>query len=153
MRNWERAFRRAKIGGARFWVNDDGAEFGRRVAVHNISGGEVAITEDLGRRTVEFRQTAYVVSDRADVEGLMLEATCSAPGPLMLTLPMDPAQLVRCRGCSRNRRKDENGYIAYELTFVMAGGSGLMAAVGLPALRGTFSVGIAGVTASISVAF
>ncbi len=153
MRNWERAFRRASFRGARFWVEDETPEKGRRVAVHNVSGGESPVTEDVGRIATQFRVTAYVVSDLADVEGFALEAACDAFGPSILTLPMDPAQMVRCLGCNRNRSKDRNGYIGYELTFVIAGGSGLAAAVGLPALRGVFSVGLGGATASISVAF
>lgn len=153
MRNWERAFRRASFRGARFWVEDDGPKKGRRVAVHNISGGEDPVTEDAGRITTEFPVTAYVASDLADVEGRVLEAACSAPGPSILIMPMDPAEMVRCLGCTRSRSKNRNGYIGYELTFVIAGGSGLTSAVGLPALRGSFSVGLVEVAASLAGAF
>lgn len=153
MRNWERAFRRASFRGARFWVEDDGPQKGRRVAVHNISGGEAPVTEDVGIVATEFRVTAYVASDLADVKGLALEAACDLAGPSILTLPMDAARMVRCLGCTRSRSKERNGYIGYELTFVIAGGSGLAAAGGLPALRGVFGAGVDGVVSALAGAF
>jgi hypothetical protein len=153
VRNWQSAFRRASFRGARFWVEDDGPEKGRRVAVHQISGGDTPVIEDMGRRAVEFSVTAYVASDLADVEGLTLEAACASFGPGLLTLPMDPAQLTICLGCRRNRSKDRNGHIGYDLSFVEAGGSGLSAATGLPALREVFSTGLAGAARALIGAF
>ena len=51
MRAWDRAFRRASFRGVAFWVRRDGPLTGRRVAVHEISGGEDTPTEDLGEVT------------------------------------------------------------------------------------------------------
>ena len=87
MRAWDRAFRRASFRGARFWVAEDGPEKGRRIAVMPISGGEAVLTEDMGRAAVQFRVSAYVASDLADMEGLALEAACLAAGPAPLPCP------------------------------------------------------------------
>ncbi|MBS9720172.1 DNA circularization N-terminal domain-containing protein [Tianweitania sp. BSSL-BM11] len=153
MRNWNRAFRRASFRGVRFWVDDDGPQKGRRVAVHEISGGDTPVVEDMGRSAIEFAVSAYLASDLADVEGLSLEAACNAYGPGLLTLPMDPAQMALCIGCRRNRAKDRNGFIGYDLRFVEAGGGGLAVVTGLPALRDVFSSGLSGVVSALAGAF
>lgn len=153
MRRWERAFRRASFRGARFWVDQDGPDVGRRVAVHEVSGGETPVTEDMGRLATEYRITAYVASDLADVEGIALELVCGAPGPSILILPMDPPLMVRCLGCRRNRVKDHNGHIGYDLTFVEAGGSSATPSAGLPALREVFTGGLPAAASALAGAF
>lgn len=149
MRDWRRAFRRASYRGARFWVEEDGSEVGRRVAVHDISGGEFPVTEDMGRRATEARVRAYVASDLADAEGLALEAACDAPGSALLVLPMDPARTMHCLSCRRSRERDRGGFIAYELFFVEASGGALAVASGLPALRLSFDADLAGAAAGL----
>lgn len=153
MRRWERAFRRASFRGVRFWVDRDSPEVGRRVAVHEVSGGNTPVTEDMGRSSAKFRVAAYVVSDLADVEGMALELACQAQGPSILILPMDPPVMVRCLNCRRDRLKDRNGHIGYDLMFVEAGGGGLSLASGLPAMRGVFSDGMGGAVAALAGAF
>ncbi len=153
MRAWESAFRRASFRGVRFWVENEEPGHGRRVAVHDISGGEEPVTQDMGRRTREFRVSAYLASDTADLEGLALEAVCDAPGAALLVLPMDMPQMARCLGCDRNRSKDRNGYIAYSLRFVEAGGAGLAGMAGLPALRSVFSAGVGAAASALASAF
>lgn len=153
MRNWEQAFRRASFRGVRFWVDEDGPEGGRRIAVHEISGGNIPVVEDMGRATRPTTVTAYVASDLADVEGLALEAACNGDGPGLLTLPMDPAAMAYCEGCRRSRRKDRNGYIAYDLSFINAGGTGSSAGSALSALRGAFSDGLTAAASALAGAF
>lgn len=153
MRDWRFAFRRASFRGAPFWVEQDGPEVGRRVAVHEISGGEIPVTEDMGRRALETRVRAYLASDYADAEGLTLEAACSTPGPSLLVLPMDPPRMMHCVACRRSRERDRGGFIAYDLFFVEAGAGALAVATGLPALRLSFSAGLGGVAAGISIGF
>lgn len=148
MRVWELAFRRASFRGALFWVDEDGPQKGRRVAVMPVSGGDAIITEDMGLAPAEFRVSAYVASDMADFEGLALEAACTAPGPARLVLPMDAGLSAHCVSCRRNRTKDRNGYVAYDLTFIPAGSGGLLAASGLGAVRDVFAAGV-GMAASL----
>lgn len=151
MRDWSRAFRRASFRGVRFWVDEDGPEGGRRVAVHNIVGGETPVTEDLGRLPTGYNVRAYLASDTADRESWALEAACNIPGPAQLTLPMDALRWVRCVGCRRNRSKDRNGYVAFDLVFVEAGlASAAGIATGLSALRLGFGTGLAGAALALS---
>ena len=153
MRDWSRAYRRASFRGVRFWIEKDGPDGGRRVAIHEVSGGDVHQTEDLGRRADMHRISAYVASDLADIEGLALEAACKAPGPSMLVLPMDLPLSAHCVGIRRNRDRDENGIVAYDLAFVAAGGALSGAASPLGALRVAFSANLGQVSLSISGVF
>lgn len=153
MRRWERAFRRASFRGVRFWVDQDEPEVGRRIAVHEVSGGETPITEDMGRLSTEYRVTAYVTSDLADVEGLALEIACQAPGASILILPMDAPSRVHCLRCSRNRSRDRNGHIGYDLVFVEAGSAAVSPTSGLPAVRQVFAGGLAEAAAGLAGAF
>lgn len=149
MRDWVNAFRRASFRGVSFWVDSEGPERGRRVAVHEISGGNTPVVEDMGRRATSFSIYAYVASDRADYEGLALEAACDASGPSMLVLPMEPGQTVHCLSCRRDWTKDRMGYVAYDLAFVEAGSAGLSIG-GLGALQDAFSTGLSAVASSLS---
>lgn len=153
MRAWDRAFRRASFRGARFWVAEDGPEKGRRVAVMPISGGEAVLTEDMGPAALQFRVSAYVASDLADMEGLALEAACLAAGPAPLILPMDASLSAHCLSCRRNRSRDQNGFIAYELSFMPSGGAPSLAASGLGAVRAVFAAGASAAAGIIAKAF
>lgn len=138
MRNWLTALRPASFRGVAFRVDGEQPDGGRRVAVHEISGGEAPLTEDMGRATREISVDAWVAGDFADAAGLALEAACDLAGPALLMLPMDRPRMVRCTGCQRDRRKDAAGYVAYRLSFVEAGGAAFGVSA-LAALRGVFS--------------
>ena len=149
MRDWFN-LRQASFRGVRFHVDEDGPDRGRRVAVHDISGGEKPVTEDMGRLATTFSVTAYVVGDMADALGHALEAACDRPGPALLVLPIDAPRMVHCQGCSRSREKDRNGYIAYRLDFVEAGPGGGGFGGALAALRDVFAAGLATVAGALS---
>lgn len=125
-RDWLKAFRPASFRGVPFKVNEDLPAVGRRVAVHDISGGEAPVTEDMGRLATSVHVIAYLAGETADIEAQALELACAAPGPSILVLPMDAPRTMHCVGCERNRAKDRAGYVAYRLQFVEAG-SGLAA--------------------------
>lgn len=148
MRDWLK-LRPASFRGVPFRVEDDGSDRGRRVAVHEISGGERPVTEDMGRIATTFSVMGYVVGDLADAAGLRLEAACDARGPARLVLPIDSGRMVHCTGCSRNREKDRSGYIAYRLDFVVAGSAGAGLGGALGALRAVFSAAIGPVSIEI----
>jgi len=149
-RNWLSTLRPASFRGIRFHVEGDGGNVGRRVAVHDISGGEAPVTEDMGKLAREVGVGAYVTGDAADLVGLALERACEAPGPSLLVLPIDAPRLVRCTGCRRRRDRDRAGYIAYDLDFVVAGIAGVALADPLSALRGVFEGALAGGAAALS---
>ena len=140
-RNWLTAFRDASFRGVPFKVAGDGPTLGRRVAVNEISGGDNAVTEDMGRAQTEFRVDAYVAGDDADQAGHALERACDAYGPSLLILPMDAGRLVHCVSCQRNRDRDRAGFIGYDLDFVLAGSAGAVTG-GLATLRSIFDAGL-----------
>lgn len=153
MRDWTAALRPASFRGVRFWVEADAPETGRRVAVHEIAGGERPVTEDMGRRALTIDVSAYVASDTADAEGWALERACAARGAGPLVLPMDPLRLAHCETCARERQRDRAGYVAYSLSFVEAGtgaGAGAgSAGGGLSVLRTVFAAGLAAAAAAM----
>lgn len=149
-RDWAKTLRRASFRGVSFWVDAEEPEVGRRVVVHETSGGEVVLTEDMGARSKTVFVEAYVAGDLADFAGHALEAACGAPGASLLILPMDPGEAAHCTSCARNRRKDRNGFIAYRLEFIRAGGGISFAASGLGQLRQAFASGVAAVAAAVA---
>ena len=131
-------------------MNAEDPLVGRRVAVHEISGGETVLTEDMGVRAKTIFVDAYVAGDAADAAGRSLETACAAPGASLLTLPMDPSEAAHCLSCARNRRKDKNGFIAYRLEFVRGGSGVSFAASGLGQLRQAFAAGVAAVASAVA---
>ncbi|KGF71154.1 hypothetical protein LL06_00720 [Hoeflea sp. BAL378] len=142
--------RRASFRGVPFWVESESPEVGRRVVVHEISGGETILTEDMGARSKSIFVDAYVAGDAADFAGLALERACGVPGASLLILPMDAGEAVHCIACARTRSKDQNGFVAYRLEFIRSGGRASFAASGLGQLRTAFSAGVATVAALIA---
>ncbi|MEO3997179.1 DNA circularization N-terminal domain-containing protein [Mesorhizobium sp. CAU 1732] len=150
MRDWQRSLRRASFRGVPFWVESDGNETGRRVAVHEVSGGDTIITEDMGRRARSVYVSAYVIGDVADGKGHAIEAACVAPNAALLVLPIDPARSMHCLSCRRARYRDRAGYIAYDLEFVESGAGGPLGSSGLGSMRDIFSAGAAAVVTALS---
>ncbi|MEF2552046.1 DNA circularization N-terminal domain-containing protein [Aurantimonas sp. A2-1-M11] len=152
MRDWSQAFRRASFRGVTFWVDRDTPDFGRRVAVHDISGGGNTV-EDTGAKIPIYRVDAYVASDAADIEGRALELVCQVSGPGFLTLPMDPGLIANCTVCRRDRRKDKNGLIAYDLEFLVPTGAVPSVLGAVPSLRGIVTGAAAAITSSFASVF
>jgi|OM-RGC.v1.023812305 prophage DNA circulation protein len=153
MRDWAKTLRHASFRGVPFWVDGEDPEVGRRVVAHEISGGDASLTEDMGARTKTIFVEAYVAGDLADVAGHALERACGAPGASLLILPMDAGETAHCLSCSRSRRKDRNGFIAYRLEFMKAGGAVAFTASGLGQLRTAFDAGVAAVSVLIAAQF
>lgn len=153
MRDWARSARPASFRGARFHVDVDGPESGRRIVVHDVTSGEAALTEDLGALQRRFAVDAYIASDRADLLGLALEAACSRPGAGLLMLPFDAPVMAHCEACTRDRRRDRMGYFAYRLDFVEAGGAAAAFASPIGAMREVFSAGAADAASGLARLF
>lgn len=122
-RDWTTAFRRASFRGALFWVEKEGKEGGRRLAIHEIAGADDPIGEDFGRRTGRFMITAYVAGEGAPEEAAALMAALDGAGFSTLTLPMDAGFTAGCLGYERNRERDKNGYVAFDIEFIRFGGT------------------------------
>ena len=69
---WTDSLRAASFRGVPFEVETEGLSGGRRVGVHETPGGDLAVTEDLGRRTRAISVEAYVIGDVAAGQSVAL---------------------------------------------------------------------------------
>jgi len=116
-RDWSTAFRPASFRGVPFRVEVEEAQGGRRLAVMPIAGSETVVVEDMGRVPRLMPVMAYLASETADAEALMLTAALDAPGPGLLVLPMEAARLASVLEWRRMRERDRNGHVAFEVAF------------------------------------
>jgi prophage DNA circulation protein len=123
MRDWSKAFLRASFKGVPFWVDSEGEDGGRRISIQHVAYGETPITEDFGSRERVFPISAYVASDVADAEGRRLSTALGSTGPGRLVLPMEGGMLAHAVSFRRDRRKDQGGYLAFDIEFLRAGGA------------------------------
>ena len=143
MRDW-RDFLPASFRGFPFEVEREDATGGRHVAVHEYVRAESHDTEDLGRKATRWSVTAYLASDLVDAEATALFSICTQPGAGLLVLPWIEPTFCRCVEVKRSSASDTMGKVAFDLTFVEAGGAlptvtqlfDLMAASAASALSG-----------------
>jgi prophage DNA circulation protein len=114
--NWLKTWRRASFRGARFWVDEDEIETGRRLVVHEFPHRDAPYIEDMGRTANRIEVTAYVASDAAIGEQAALMAACEARGAATLQLPAARLK-AHCERCERAWDKDKQGRFAFRLTF------------------------------------
>lgn len=121
MSDWRKRLRRASFRGAGFWVDSDGFEGGRRVAIHEFPHAEAPYNEDLGQQARRYTVTAYTVGDQADAQAKSLISACTAQGAASLVLPMFGGIRARCLEISTDRSKDKQGFVAFRLLFLEDG--------------------------------
>lgn len=151
-RDWSK-LRRASFRGVTFHVEGEQPEVGRRVVVHEVSGGEVNPTEDMGAAVTYIAVDAYVTGDQADTAGLALEAACAAPGAALLQLPIDLPVMAHCRLCRRDRHRDANGMVAYSLEFTPYGAMTGGVASGAGALKTVLDAALPGLGTAMAGLF
>lgn len=121
-RYWLKSWREASFRGARFWVDKDDLETGRRLVTHEFPHRDTPYIEDLGRKANKVQVTAYIASDAADSETKSLYDACGKRGSATLVLP-SARMRAHCESCTRAWEKDRQGYFAFNLSFVVDGGS------------------------------
>lgn len=119
-RDWPSTLRRASFRGVAFFVETDDVETGRRLIVHEFPKRDVPYVEDMGRKANRISVTAYLVGDAADSEAMSLRGACESAGAATLVLPMERLK-AHCESCKRNFKKDQLGYVAFDLQFVREG--------------------------------
>ncbi|MEM1046487.1 MAG: DNA circularization N-terminal domain-containing protein [Pseudomonadota bacterium] len=143
--SWKDRLERASVGGVPFHVDVRTREGGRRAVVHEFPHRDVPLTEDLGRRAGVVTVRGYTIGDDYDLELTALEAVCNGPGPLLLIMPRQGAQLVVCDLIAATETRVDGGYGVADMTFFEAGAAvpgGVPAA--LPVLVGAaVAVGVA----------
>ncbi|WFS01589.1 DNA circularization N-terminal domain-containing protein [Rhizobium tumorigenes] len=144
MRDWTKTLLSANFRGVPFYVESDEFSGGRRLAVHEVAGGEESLVEDLGAVTRTFDITAYTVGDLADIQGLALNSALSVVGPGFVILPIDGGFMAHVQTFRRSRQKDRAGYIAFDVTFIPAPGfSGATLSVGNVSTAVATDIGLA----------
>lgn len=153
-RDWTRAFRHASFRGVPFYVEDEDAQGGRRLAVSPIAVSETVIVEDMGRIPRLSPVTAYVGGDAADAQALALTAALDLPGPGLLVLPMAGPGLASVLEWARNRNRDRNGYVAFDIAFHEPASSAVpfAASTGFQAVDGLFRGLVDGLAGAAAVA-
>lgn len=122
MRDWTKTLPNASFRGRRFFVErEELTGGGRRVAVHDFAKSEEHATEDMGRKTRQFRFQAYIVGDNADADARDFVEMCSTAGDGTLILPVLGSYTVKCVGCSAFSEKHRLGFVAVELEFIESG--------------------------------
>lgn len=119
--DWQAILRRASFRGARFWVEEDQAKYGRRLVVHEFPNRDRPFVEDMGEKAIHFTVNAYVAGDASLGEAGALIAACRQRGAGSLVLPTDGGTSVRCISCERQFHLDKLGFIGFKLEFVEAG--------------------------------
>lgn len=144
--------RGGSYNGVPFKVALDERSGGRRLAVHEFARSEASLVEDLGRVTRRQRVTAYVAGDASSATAEALAAILDAPGPGLLVLPLGVAGLAHVEDFGRAFFKDRLGYIAFDITFVMAG-SASVPAIGLGNLATVFEAGVGAAASALGGLF
>lgn len=163
-RDWPRELRSARLGRARFYVDRDSVETGRRLIVHEFPHRDTPYVEDMGRNAYRISVTAYVVGNDSDSEALLLRSECESRGPKQLSLPLERF-LVHCEKVQRDFSKDKLGLVAFSLSLVREGvgaapfpvavlGHQVNLAIGavLGPLRAAFGIAFAGIGVASFVA-
>ncbi len=123
MRDWLSAFRPASFRGVPFFVDYEGADGGRRVAVNPIAYSSAHVTEDMGGEVRSVSLTAYIAGDMVDAAARALIGALDAPEAAMLVLPMLGPLRMRVVTWRLSRDKRRAGYVGFDLEFVAAGRS------------------------------
>lgn len=119
-RDWSTTLRPASYRGVPFFVETDGISTGRRLVVHEAPHRDDPFVEDLGRKQNQITVSAYIAGDDIEAQEQRLRTACDQGGAASLELPTIRLQ-AHCSDCKRDYRKDQQGYMAFNLTFVRQG--------------------------------
>jgi len=117
------ALRPGSFRGARFFLERERQEGGRRLAVAEIAYGDGdPIVEDFGRRTRQMDLTVYTAGeDRMRGPALALASALDGRGGGRLVLPLGDPLFARCVSWRYAAEKDRIGYVAFDVQFIPAG--------------------------------
>jgi len=134
----------AQYNGARFHVEQQARQSGRRVALHEYPKRDKPYGEDMGRAAIRYQITGYVISERAnnydyqrDKHALIAVLEGDLGGVLQIPgVLVDPYQprndhlgygnaggnlLFLCEGYNVTESRERGGYAVFEMRFVEAG--------------------------------
>lgn len=118
---WKDRYRTASFRGVEFKVEAHTADRGRRLVSHEFPGRDESFTEDLGKRTSEYRIEGYLVGADYDLERDRLVTACLEPGAAELVHPYLGELEVVCADVSVSETSDELRTCRVSMLFVEAG--------------------------------
>lgn len=121
MSAWTDSLRAASFRGIPFEVEGGSIAGGRRVGVHETPGSDLAVTEDLGRRTREISMEVYVIGDDAVAQSIALLEALEADGPGLLVHPLYGEIRVNVRQYQQTDSWDNGAVVMFSLTCIEAG--------------------------------
>lgn len=120
--SWIDRMYKASFRGFEFLTDGHGADYGRRLVVHEFPGGEVEEVQDMGAKSPGWKLNAYFIGPDYDLERNALMAKLAEPGPDWLTHPWLDELWVRAHKWSLTESNKEGGYCTLAIEFVPGGG-------------------------------
>jgi prophage DNA circulation protein len=119
--SWREDLIAASFRGAAFKVRSHSGSVGRRVQVHEFPLRNKPYTEDLGRKTREFKIEAYVLGENYMGDRDALLRAVEVPGPGQLQHPYLGEMRATCTQCEVREETQDGGVARFTLEFVEAG--------------------------------
>lgn len=126
---WRERLRPASFRGAAFHVEVGAPAGGRRVVPYEFPQNDTPYTGDMGRRIRRFGVTAYILGRNYLAARDALVAACEREGPGTLVHPTFGEWLVLCDTFNPVERREQGGYVEFDLAFVEAGTQSLVTTV------------------------
>lgn len=125
MSTWRDRLQPASFRGVPFEVESDSSPAGRRTQTHEFVQRDQPFVEDLGRKTREFKMTAFVGGADCFEKRDALLAELDTPGPGELVHPwLGKLNVTAGDGCEYSHDRNEGGLVRFSLVFVEAGEKG-----------------------------
>lgn len=114
-------YRKASFRGAEFEVTDRSWSSGRRLQTHEYPNKDTPYTEDLGKKSISYPITAFVIGNDYRDKLKALQDACLTEGPGVLVHPDYGTIEVCCESISVRESHTSRLMATVELTFVEAG--------------------------------
>jgi len=118
MSEWRERKQGASFRGVPFWLDADSVNVGRRTQLHEFPQRDQPFVEDLGRRTRQYKFTAFVVGDDCLSQRDRLLIALDMPGPGELVHPWFGRMTVTAGDCEVSHARNAMGMVSFNLTFI-----------------------------------
>lgn len=118
MSEWRDRMQGASFRGVPFLVDDDSVPVGRRTQLHEFPQRDQPFVEDLGRRTRQYKFTAFVAGDDCLSQRDKLLTALDTPGPGELVHPWFGRMTVTAGECEVSHARNELGMVRFSLEFI-----------------------------------
>jgi prophage DNA circulation protein len=122
----------ASFRGAIFHVEVSSRASGRRTVVHQYPKRNIPYSEDMGREAVRWQFTGYLILRDKGIGGNLLSQIAALISALeaddagILVHPTLGTMLVMCERYSYGDKRQQGGYVEFDMQFVEAGSPAMM---------------------------